>query len=426
MRAGTTVAGREVALVALGALAVTLAVYWPALGYYLNNDDFGWLANGRDFSWARLVSMAGRDHFYRPLVEMYFASLLRTCGMNAVCLHAFSLLLHAINVFLVWMLARAWIPGRAAPVLAALVFAVMPVHSEPVMWVAAVTELLPTLFSLATVLAFLAFLRGGGPAAYVGSVAALVCALGVHESTVMVVPILMLCTVMERPGRTRDSAVLFVPFLALLAGYLWLEYLINMKSYLIREGHYRFGLHAIPNIAQYFVLFYVGRRGLPWLVLNCAALVTALVVGRRDIRFAAAWILLTLLPFSFFTWGVSLRYAYLPAVGFALLVAGALRLAYEWMYPRWYRAAAWVVTLVAVVMVLRFTAFARKSVVEYAVPGTAYARYLSDIRRLHPQPAQDATITVPAPRDRWIEPQYIEEMLRLEYGNPGLRVVIEP
>jgi hypothetical protein len=116
----------------------------------------------------------------------------------------------------------------------------------------------------------------------------------------------------------------------------------------------------------------------------------------------------------------------LPAVGFALLVAGALRLAYEWMHPRGHRAAAWGVTVVAVAMVLRFTAFARKSVVEYAVPGTAYARYLSDIRRLHPQPAQDATIAVPVPRDRWIEPQYIEEMLRLEYGNPGLRVRFEP
>jgi hypothetical protein len=425
MRARTTIAVRDVALVALGALAVTLAVYWPALGYYLANDDFGWLANGRDFSWTRLVSMTGRDHFYRPLVEIYFASLLRVCGMNAACLHGFSLLLHAINIFLVWRLARAWIPGPAAPVLAALVFAVMPVHSEPVMWVAAVTELLPTLFSLATVLAFLKFLRGGGPPAYVGSIVAFVCALAVHESTVMVVPILMLCAAMERPGRTRESAVLFVPFLALLAGYLWIEYLINMKSYLIREGHYRFGLHAIPNIAQYLVLFYVGRRGLSWLVLNCAALVAALIFGRRDIRFAAAWILLTLLPFSFFTWGVSLRYAYLPAVGFALLVAAVLRLAYEWMHPRWRRTAASVVTIVAVAFVLRFAAFARKSVVEYAVPGTAYARYLSDIRRLHPQPARDATITVPAPRDRWIEPPYIEEMLRLEYGNPGLKVVFE-
>jgi hypothetical protein len=294
------------------------------------------------------------------------------------------------------------------------------------MWVAAVTELLPTLFSLATVLAFLAFLRGGGPVAYAGTIVAFACALGVHESTVMVVPLLMLCTAMERPGRARDSAVLFVPFLALLVGYLWIEYLINMKSYLIREGHYRFGLHAIPNIAQYFVLFYVGRRGLPWLVLNCAVLLAALIFGRRDIRFAAAWIFLTLLPFSFFTWGVSLRYAYLPAVGFALLVAGALRLAYEWMLPRWHRAAAWAVTIVAVAVVVRFASFARKSVVEYAVPGTAYAHYLSEIKRLHPRPEWGATIAVPAPRDRWIEPMYIEEMLRLEYGNPGLKVVLEP
>jgi hypothetical protein len=410
---------------ALGAIAITFAVYWPALGYYLVNDDFGWLANGRDFSWLRLVSMAGRDHFYRPVVEIYFGSLFRLCGMNTVCLHAFSLLLHATNVFLVWLLGRAWVPGRAAPILAAVIFAVLPGHGEAVMWVAAVTELLPTLFSLATVLSFLAYLRGAGRPAYIGSVVAFACALGVHESTVMLVPILMLCTLMERRQRARESAVLFLPFVVLLAGYLWIEYIINMKSYLIREGHYRFGLHAIPNIAQYLVLFYIGRRGLFWLVLNCVGLIAALVFGRRDIRFAAAWIILMLLPFSFFTWGVSFRYAYLPAVGFALLVAGLVQLLHESLYLRWRAAATWMLAVIATAGVLRFAVFTHKGVVGYADLGTAYARYLSEVRARYPQLARDATVIVPAPHDRWIDRRYIEELLRLEYDNPGLRVRFE-
>ena len=137
--------------------------------------------------------------------------------------------------------------GRAALVLAALVFAVMPVHSSRRVG-GGVTELLPTLPSLATVLAFPSSPCGGGPR-QVGSIVAFVCALGVHESTVMVVPILMLCTALERPGRTRESAVLFVPFLALLAGYLWLEYLINMKSYLIRRATTGLGCMRFPHRA---------------------------------------------------------------------------------------------------------------------------------------------------------------------------------
>jgi hypothetical protein len=36
-----------VALVSLGAALITLAMYRPALRYYLVNDDFHWLAGAR-------------------------------------------------------------------------------------------------------------------------------------------------------------------------------------------------------------------------------------------------------------------------------------------------------------------------------------------------------------------------------------------
>lgn len=416
---------REAALVALGAAVLTAAIYGPALRYYLVNDDFHWLAGARDFTWKRLFTIEGRDHFYRPLVDLYFAAAFRTCGIDAVCLHALNLVLHTVNVVLVWMLARA--PslsrgGRAAPLLAALLFAVQPSHTEAVMWVAAVTELLPTMFFLATVLVFLEFLRGRGRAAYVASVVTFAAALAVHESAAMLLPLLWVCARMEGAGRARATAALFAPFAVLLAGYLWVEYDINSRSYLIRDGHYALGLHALPNMARYLVLFYVGRRDVVSLVLSAVGLAAALVLGRGGIRFAAVWIAMTLLPFAFFTWGVSFRYAYLPAVGFALLLAALLSAMHESLRKRWPAPATWAVAAIAAGVVFRFAVFAQKSVVGYEPLGTAYERYLDRARDLYPELPASRVLVLPDPRNPLVERVYVKEMLRLEYRAPTLEV----
>jgi hypothetical protein len=200
------------------------------------------------------------------------------------------------------------------------------------------------------------------------------------------------------------------------------EYDINSRSYLIRDGHYALGLHALPNMARYLVLFYVGRRDIVSLVLSAIGLAAALVLGRGGIRFAAVWIVMTLLPFSFFTWGVSFRYAYLPAVGFALLLAALLSALHGWLRGRRPALARWAVAVIAVLVVSRFTVFARKSVIGYEPLGTAYERYLDRVRKAYPALPPSRVLVVPQPRDPLVERVYVKEMLRLEYGVPNLEV----
>ena len=103
--------------------------------------------------------------FLRPLVSASLGSELSLFGMNATVFHASNLLIHAINSAIVGAIAAAFVAhhdGGASTRKVGLcgigsgtVFAVLPTHAEPVAWVSGRTDLLVTLFSLATIQLYL-------------------------------------------------------------------------------------------------------------------------------------------------------------------------------------------------------------------------------------------------------------------------------
>ena len=91
---------------------------------------------------------------YWPMVYTSFWLEHKLWGYTAVGFHATNVLLHCVNTLLLWyLLKRMHLPGAW---LAAAVFAVHPVHTEPVLWVISRKDLLGTLFYL---LAFASWLR---------------------------------------------------------------------------------------------------------------------------------------------------------------------------------------------------------------------------------------------------------------------------
>lgn len=73
--------------------------------------------------------------------------------------HVGNLLLHALNVYLVWLLAKRLLSGRVGPAISALLFAAHPVHIEAVVWAKNAAELA----ALASLLgAMLCFMRAVG------------------------------------------------------------------------------------------------------------------------------------------------------------------------------------------------------------------------------------------------------------------------
>ncbi len=102
----------------------------------------------------------GDDPLYRPLTSLTFAIDWRLGGGRPLLFHAVNVALHAGVVALVLALAALVLPPPAA-VVAALLFAVHPVHAEAVANVVGRSELLAGLGYLAAVLAFIHFGRAG-------------------------------------------------------------------------------------------------------------------------------------------------------------------------------------------------------------------------------------------------------------------------
>jgi hypothetical protein len=409
--------------------ALAFALYGPALAAYLFEDDFQWLATSWTFRVGSLFDIAGHRHFYRPVIELYFYWGVRLFGDPTAAFHLFGVAVHAINGMLVYQLTRA-LTGRAWPALAAaLVFVSLPGYVDAVAWVGAIAEPLVTLFGCLSVWWLIVYLRTGGRWARAGSVLAFALALLTHESAVMILPLLVLAHWVIEPGTVSDrltwtrGLITYAPYLLLFAVYAVITVVVSRNNYLVEGGQYRIGGHAIRHVLDYIVSLYVGKKMLPSYVAIVLAVAILLWRGSRPVRFATAWVLLTLLPFAFFVAGNTSRYLYTPAVGFAMLLAlalGRLDRTLDGRMPPRTRGAA--VAVLAGLVVCRFLFFASDGVRNFVARADAYKTYLAGFRTGHPAMARGAIVPVPSLESDVLHETYVEAMINWEYRDPAIRL----
>jgi hypothetical protein len=142
-------------------------------------------------------------------------------------------------------------------------------------------------------------------------------------------------------------------------------------------------------------------------------------------RFAALWMLVTLVPYLGFTWENVSRYHYVPAVGFAWAVAAALTSGFDWLAARFsrYRLGVRVAyVIVAIFITLRFARFcvpAVRSQVEWLDEWRTYAdRVVAD----NPHPVGN-TIQLGPPPDP-IERPFLGAMVRWLYRDPAMITIV--
>jgi hypothetical protein len=421
------------ALAVLAIVAATALVYREAASGYFFEDDFQWLAGTMRYHPRQIFDLSGRDHFYRPVIEMYFWTLTPLFGGSPRLFHIASVVLHAVNGVLLYLLARALTRNERFAFTAALCFVVLPGYVEAVAWISALAEPVGAFFGCTMLYAFVRFRRGGHPAWRILAVLAFLMALVTHESSVVFLPLLLLADwaflETERPLRTvlADGIRPSIPYAFMVLAYLAIDFQVNSDIYLVQDGHYRIGLHAFENILGYIVWLYVGTRDAVSYVLVSVAVLALLIFGTRRVRFAVAWMLLALLPFAFFTWGNTSRYLYLPAMGFALLVAELV----EWVDGRLSRVAGVrvrlaIVTLLMAFVTIRFASFASRGVSNFTVRTERYRRFTEDIRRQYPQVSTGSSVAVEARVEQALTRRYLEGLVQWEYRDPTLTVTVQP
>jgi len=192
---------RVPALVAVIAVA-TAVTFWPALRVPFFFDDLGDIVANPDIRqlWPPGWLTAGPPHSNalagRPVSALSFALVYAIAGQAPVAQHAVNLLLHGLAALLLFDLVRrvlmlpragAHDPNRAAGVggAVALLWALHPLHTEPVAYAVERTELLWAFFYLATLYAAVRALESKASRAWT-AVAVGACALGMASKEVMV------------------------------------------------------------------------------------------------------------------------------------------------------------------------------------------------------------------------------------------------
>jgi hypothetical protein len=304
-------------------------------------DDYQWLLNVRDRSFAELLSTAfdpSQGHFYRPLVWLLIWIEYQLFGTQPAGYHWLSLGLHMLNAGLV---AGLVLRLGGADWSGAIAFALVLLHPAPfeaVAWIAAQSELLAAVWLLLACHAWLFWHR-----VWWGALLATFClglALLTKESAAIGVLLLLLLDWLTPSVRAQRSWWRYMLPLLLLAGYAVLQIAAQRHNYLLETGGYSLGWHVVLNPLRSLGLIaaplpgteYADATWLPW--AGAALLATLIGVGwvmSRKLPFRMRCVpllalFLTLAPTAPFVSPPDSRYLYLPLIACALLIAAILSL----------------------------------------------------------------------------------------------------
>ncbi len=95
---------------------------------------------------------------YHPLTILTFAIEYQFFGLNETGYHVINLLLHLLNVFLVFYVINLLANKPTVALVASLLFGIHPLHVESVAWAAELKDLLYTFFFLASYILYLKYL----------------------------------------------------------------------------------------------------------------------------------------------------------------------------------------------------------------------------------------------------------------------------
>ena len=312
--------------------------------------------------WFSPADMPSEGHYW-PITYTTFWLEHKLWGLNPAGFHIVNLVLHATIVILIFrLMLRLQVPGAW---LAAAIFAVHPVHVEPVVWVIGRKDLLATLFSLGMFLTWIRFMDTQRKSLWLYSLTTLLYVAGIlSKSAVVAVPAALLIWHWWKQERVSARDLLWLaPIFAvgLLITYAdWLLYVSGEKVSL------NYSLLERALIAAQSLWFYIGKLVWPveliviypqwktgitnyfgWIFLIAAVLSLALLWFFREkigkgpmagILFFSAILSPTLgfidfgyMEFSF----VADRYQYLASLGIIGLFASVVAVTVRKIADKW-------------------------------------------------------------------------------------------
>lgn len=164
-------------------LLITFLLYFKTLSYgFFNLDDPG---NILQNSLIKTLSVKGIIHFfyvfndgnYYPLTLLLWTIGNAMGGINPFIYHFGNILLHLVNTMLAILLVRNITGKEMVALITGLLFALHPMHAEPVIWITSRKYLLYTFFFLLSLLFYHKYLKDNTRKFYIYSLLFFLCSL---------------------------------------------------------------------------------------------------------------------------------------------------------------------------------------------------------------------------------------------------------
>jgi protein O-mannosyl-transferase len=345
---------------------VTIALYTTVLGHrFILWDDYAYVVNNPHIRgglswptvrWAFTTTAAGNWH---PVTWLSHAFDCQLFALNPDCHHFVSVIIHALNAAILFLLLASITRRRAASLFVAALFAFHPINVQSVAWVAERKNVLSTLFFFLAIAAYAWYAQKTDWRRYL--LVAVLFAVGLMaKPMVITLPFVLLLldywplnrtpgsppSRIGAPQRAISKLLLEkIPLLALSAIDSRITLFAQRSEHAVRNLHeFPFAIRAENTLVSYCLYLwkmiwptrlaslYPHRSVIPaWQVLLSALIllaITALVLVFRRHRYLPVgwcWFLGTLVPVIGLVQvgeqAMADRYAYIPLLGTFIMIA---------------------------------------------------------------------------------------------------------
>ncbi|MFH1286614.1 MAG: glycosyltransferase family 39 protein [Candidatus Magasanikbacteria bacterium] len=239
----------------------TLVLYYKVLAFGFVSDDYHMLYitqnQGNVFGYflTNLIGQRG-GHSYGPIFNILFTLQHSLFGLKAFGFHFVSLLFHAGNVFLVYLLGKKFGKRELVGISAALLFLTLQSHTSVIAWVSAQPHLIATFFFLLGIFLHIRFLEEKQRKFFWLSLLSFSTSIFTKEITIIFLPFLFFLEILfgqriKNPLQFFKRAFCHLaPFMLLFVIYILLRNYTTGSS----TGFYAasgFGFHVLPWIRSF-------------------------------------------------------------------------------------------------------------------------------------------------------------------------------
>ena len=345
--------GKRDAIILSIIVFATLFVFWNSKNFGFVWDDNEYIVNNPNIVSLSLQSI---KHIfssfyaanYHPITTLSWAIEYHLWGVNPVGYHISNILLHVVNVSLVFFFVQALVKDIRVSAVSTALFAFHPMHVESIVWISERKDLLFTLFYVSSLLCYLQYLRSKKLHFLLLSFIVFIFSC-LSKSAAITLPLVLLLLDYYKDSFTLKNIFRKIPFLvvSLLFGILAilsqksvnainvniLDFnLLNRFLLLCYSVYYYLFAFFVP-IKQSALHFYPQDQSslslayyiAPFILLTLSAFILLYKKHRKELFFGFGFYIVTIsLIIQFFPMGsavVSERYSYVPYIGLAIMFA---------------------------------------------------------------------------------------------------------